>query len=48
MINDFINKLYVELLVRRKALSLETYKRYLSMRYKINMETEAIKNRIYG
>lgn len=46
---DFIKALYFELLLKRKkkGITLEVYKRFLKMRYKMNIDTEAIKNRIY-
>lgn len=46
---DFIRTLYFELLLKRKkkGISLEVYKRFLKMKYKMNIDTESIKNRIY-
>ena len=46
---DFIKTLYFELLLKRKkrGITLEVYKRFLKMRYKMNIDTESIKNRIY-
>ncbi len=46
---DFIRNLYFELLLKRKkrGITLEVYKRFLKMRYKMNIDTESLKNRIY-
>jgi hypothetical protein len=46
---DFIKTLYFELLLKRKkrGITLEVYKRFLKMRYKMNIDTESLKTRIY-
>lgn len=46
---DFIKALYFELLLKRKkkGITLEVYKRFLKMRYKMNIDADSIKNRIY-
>ena len=46
---DFIRNLYFELLLKRKkkGITIEVYKRFLKIRYKLNIDTDSIKNRIY-
>jgi hypothetical protein len=46
---DFIKTLYFKLLLKRKkrGITLEVYRRFLKMRYKMNIDTESLKNRIY-
>ena len=41
---DFIKALYFELLLKRKkrGITLEVYKRFLKMRYKMNIDTEKL------
>ena len=44
---DLIKGLYLDIVRKKKNVSLEVFKRFLSMKYKITMDPSLIKKRIY-